>query len=136
MKRPPRASSRKVDTDGEVTMAETKTDVVDQIVDRYGGDRGMLISMLQDVQAELGYLPRPELEELSRRLDIPVAQTYSVATFYPSFRLMPKADHTIELCTGTVCFLKGADKIADAIQREFDLTPGGTSPGDDMEIGC
>lgn len=109
-------------------MAEQETADVVEIVERYSGDRGMLISMMQDIQAECGYLPRDELKELSRRLRVPLAQLYSVATFYASFRLVPRGDHTVSLCMGTVCFLKGAEKISDAIRKEFDLVPGGTSP--------
>jgi NADH:ubiquinone oxidoreductase subunit E len=109
-------------------MAENHADAVAGIVQRYGGDPGMLIPMMQDVQAEWGYLPQAELKELSRRLSVPLARIYGVATFYASFRLMPKGDHTIQLCLGTVCFLKGADKISAAIQKEFELVPGGTSP--------
>jgi NADH-quinone oxidoreductase subunit E len=109
-------------------MAGTEVNAVATIVDRYAGDAGMLIPMMQDMQAEFGYLPQTELKELSGRLGVPLAQIYSVATFYASFRLMPKGDHTIQLCMGTVCFLKGADKISQAIQGEFELVPGGTSP--------
>ena len=109
-------------------MGETEAGAVAGIIERYGGDAGMLIPMMQDVQAEYGYLPQAELKELSGGLQVPLAQIYSVATFYSSFRLMPKGDHTIQLCLGTVCFLKGADKIAEAIRSEFDLVPGGTSP--------
>jgi NADH-quinone oxidoreductase subunit E len=102
--------------------------VVDEIVERYSGDADMLIPMMQDVQAECGYLPRDELKELARALAVPVARVYGIATFYASFRLQPPGDPTIQLCMGTVCFLKGADKISEAIQREFELVPGGTSP--------
>ncbi len=109
-------------------MAESEAGCVAGIVERYAGDPGMLIPMMQDVQAECGYLPQAELKELSGRLSVPLARIYSVATFYSSFRLMPKGDHTIQLCMGTVCFLKGAEKISQALQREFDLVPGGTSP--------
>jgi len=109
-------------------MVETEAGTVAQIIERYGGDAGMLIPMMQDMQAEYGYLPQAELKELSGRLRVPLAQIYSVATFYASFRLMPKGDHTIQLCLGTVCFLKGVDKISEAIRREFELVPGGTSP--------
>ncbi len=109
-------------------MSQTSTETVATIIDRYRGDRGMLIPMMQDIQAELGYLPQPELKELSAGLAVPLSQIYSVATFYASFRLMPKGDHTIQLCMGTVCFLKGANRIAEAIQNEFELVPGGTSP--------
>ena len=109
-------------------MVETNSGTVAGIIQRYDGDADMLIPMMQDMQAEYGYLPRAELKELARRTHVPLAQLYSVATFYASFRLMPKGDHTIQLCMGTVCFLKGADKISEAIQREFELVPGETSP--------
>lgn len=109
-------------------MAEENTANVPGIVDRYGGDPGMLIPMMQDVQATCGYLRQADLKELSGRLVVPLSRIYSVASFYSSFRLMPKGDHTIQLCLGTVCFLKGAAKISEAIQKEFDLAPGGTSP--------
>lgn len=109
-------------------MAETDTASIDEIVDRYGRDPGMLIPMMQDVQAACGYLPRGQLEELSGKLAVPLVRLYSVASFYSSFRLLPRGDHTIQLCMGTVCFLKGAGKISEAIQKEFQLAPGTTSP--------
>jgi len=109
-------------------MAESKGDGVAEIVARYDNDPGMLIPIMQDVQAACGYLPKEELKEISSRLRVPLSRIYSVATFYASFRLMPKGEHTIQLCMGTVCFLKGADKISKAIQKEFELVPGGTSP--------
>ena len=109
-------------------MAQPNATTVADIVRRYAGDAGMLIPMMQDVQAECGYLPQAELTELSGRLRVPLARIYSVATFNSSFRLMPKGEHTIQLCMGTVCFLKGAAKISEVIRREFNLIPGGTSP--------
>lgn len=98
------------------------------IVDRYAADPGMLIPMMQDIQSEHGYLPAEELKQLSGAIHVPLARIYGVATFYASFRLAPKGEHTIQLCLGTVCYLKGAGKIAEAIRREFQLVPGGTSP--------
>jgi len=111
-------------------MADSQTESIqiDEIIQRYQGDRGMLIPMMQDVQAACGYLPQEKLKELSRNLGVPLAQIYSVATFYASFRLMPKGEHTIQLCMGTVCFLKGAGGISEALQEEFQLKPGATSP--------
>jgi len=109
-------------------MAESNPTTVASIAEQYGADPGMLIPMMQDIQAQHGYLPQAELVELSRLLHVPLARIYSVATFYASFRLVPKGEHTIQLCMGTVCFLKGADQISQTLQREFDLVPGGTSP--------
>jgi NADH:ubiquinone oxidoreductase subunit E len=88
----------------------------------------MLIPIMQDIQEEREYLPADVLMELSLRLEVPLSQIYSIATFYAMFRLAPPGEHHITLCMGTVCFLKGAGKVADAIQKEFSVEPGGTSP--------
>lgn len=101
--------------------------LIKTITEHYEKDSGMLIPMLQDIQAEFGYLPADNLRELSDELDLPLMRIYSVATFYSSFRLAPKGQHEITLCMGTVCFLKGADKISQAICNEFGVEPGGTT---------
>jgi NADH-quinone oxidoreductase subunit E len=101
---------------------------VREIIDRYGGEPDMLIPMMQDIQGAEGYLPREHLNVLARELDIPLSRVYGVATFYASFRLQPKGEHTVTLCMGTVCYLKGADQIKEALEEEFQAPPGGTSP--------
>ena len=101
--------------------------LVDSIVERHERDVGMLIPMMQDLQAECGYLPRAHLDCLARSLDLPLMRLYGVATFYSSFRLAPPGEHTITLCTGTACYLRGADRISEAIQKEFSVAPGGTT---------
>lgn len=105
-------------------MAE---ELIEKIVDRYEKDRDMLIPMLQDLQAEMSYLPPEKLKVLAQVLDLPLIRVYGVATFYSSFRLAPKGNHDITLCMGTVCFLKGADKISEALCEEFNVKPGGTT---------
>jgi NADH-quinone oxidoreductase subunit E len=69
--------------------------LIDQIVDRYDGEAGMLIPMMQDLQAECGYLPADQLHYLGKRLDVPLSRLYAVATFYASFRLAPKGAHEV-----------------------------------------
>jgi NADH-quinone oxidoreductase subunit E len=101
--------------------------LIDQIVDRYDGEAGMLIPMMQDLQAECGYLPADQLHYLGKRLDVPLSRLYAVATFYASFRLAPKGAHEVTLCVGTVCYLKGAGKISETICKEFRVDPGGTT---------
>jgi NADH-quinone oxidoreductase subunit E len=107
-------------------MAEDNK-LIEQIVDRYNGDVGMLIPMMQDLQAEFGYLPAEHLRSLGRQLKLPLSRLYAVVTFYASFRLAPKGLHEVTLCMGTVCYLKGAPKICEAISREFQVAPGGTT---------
>jgi len=104
-----------------------ENELVEQIIDRYAADTGMLIPMMQDIQAECGYLPADQLRSLASRLDVPLSRIYAVATFYTSFRLAPKGLHDVTLCMGTVCYLKGAPKICEAISKEFRVEPGGTT---------
>lgn len=102
-------------------------DLIEQIVKRYDGDTGMLIPMMQDLQSECGYLPAEHLRYLSGRLKVPMSRLYAVATFYSSFHLAPMGAHEVTLCMGTVCFLKGAPSISEAVCREFRVEPGGTT---------
>jgi len=108
-------------------MAEDNK-LLEQIVDRYDGEVGMLIPMMQDLQAKYGYLPAEQIRCLGKRLKVPLSRLYAVATFYSSFRLAPKGAHEVTLCMGTVCYLKGAPRISEAICREFRVEPGGTTP--------
>ena len=102
--------------------------LIEDIVSRYEGDTGMLIPMMQDLQAECGYLPADQLRRLAKRLDVPMTRLYALATFYASFRLAPKGLHEVTLCVGTVCHLKGAGEISEMICREFQVEAGGTTP--------
>lgn len=101
--------------------------LIEQIVDRYDGDVGMLIPMMQDLQAECGYLPANNLRCLGKQIKVPVSRLYAVATFYSSFRLAPRGAHEVSLCMGTVCYLKGAGSISEAVCQEFGVEPGGTT---------
>lgn len=100
---------------------------IEVIVSRYEGEKGMLIPMMQDIQKREGYLPAQQLRELSKVMEIPLSRIYQVATFYSSFRLAPKGQHEVTLCMGTVCYLKGANKISEAICEEYKIEPGGTT---------
>jgi len=102
-------------------------ELVAKIIGRYERDSGMLIPMMQDLQAEYGYLPAEQMRELAAELDIPLTRVYGVAMFYSSFRLAPKGAHEVTLCMGTVCYLKGAPRISEAICEEYGIEPGGTT---------
>ncbi len=100
---------------------------IQKIVANYEGDEGMLIPMLQDLQTEYGFLPSKPLRSLSKELHIPLTHLYGVATFYSSFRLTPKGQHEVTICMGTVCYLKGAPRISEAICEEYNIEPGATT---------
>jgi NADH-quinone oxidoreductase subunit E len=100
---------------------------VDRIIDRHGAEPEMLIGMLQDVQAEYNYLPRPALLRIQRKLGIPLTRVYEVATFYRAFSLEPKGDYICQVCLGTACHLRGGPRIVDAFVRELKVEVGQTT---------
>jgi len=108
-------------------MIAEQDKLIDEIVDRYDGEEGMLIPMMQDLQAECGYLPLNQLRRLAAKMDLPLSRLHAVATFYSSFRLAPKGQHEVTLCVGTVCHLKGAGEISEMIRKDFQVEAGGTT---------
>lgn len=107
-------------------------DTVASILDKYNRDRGMLVAILQDTQAEIGYLAREALQEVSTGLEVPLSQVYSVATFFRAFSLKPRGRHSLDVCLGTACHVRGAVGILEAIERDTGITPGETS--DDLRF--
>lgn len=94
---------------------------MESILDNYQRDKGMLVSILQDIQVEYNYLPKEALVELSQALGAPLSQVYSVATFFKAFSLEPRGRHLINVCLGTACHVRGAVRILEAIERELDI---------------
>jgi NADH-quinone oxidoreductase subunit E len=100
---------------------------VKSILDRYQRDPGMLVSVLQDVQAEYNYLPKEALVQVSQGLGIPLTQVYSVASFFKAFSLKPRGRHLINVCLGTACHVRGAVRILEEIEQELGINPGETT---------
>lgn len=100
---------------------------VTAIIDKYDADRGQLISMLQDIQAESHYLPREALIQVSETMGIPLSKVYSVATFFKAFSLKPRGKHLINVCLGTACHVRGASKVLEQIERRLDISRGETT---------
>ena len=97
------------------------------ILDKYQNSEGLMVSILQDIQAEYNYLPKESLAEVSQGIGVPLTQVYSVATFFRSFSLTPRGRHLINVCLGTACHVRGAVRILDTIERELDIKSGGTT---------
>ena len=86
-----------------------------------------LIPILQQVQDVYGYLPQNALEEITRRTRIPLSKIYGVVTFYSQFSLEPRGKHTIKVCTGTACHIKGAPDIKKKITEVLHVHEGETT---------
>lgn len=100
---------------------------VDAIISRYDNNRGQLVSVLQDVQAEFHYLPKDALIRVSERMAVPISQVYQVATFFRAFSLKPRGKHIINCCLGTACHVRGGLKILEKLERSLGIRNGGTT---------
>jgi NADH-quinone oxidoreductase subunit E len=96
-------------------------------IDNWKKRSSFLIEILQDVQTEYHYLPKPVLELISKELNVPLTRIYHIATFFKAFSLEPRGEHIIQVCLGTACHVKGAVKILDSVEREIGIKPGKTT---------
>ncbi len=103
-----------------------------RILKKFGKKRGNLIPILQKVQSKLGYLPREAMLEIAGFLGIPDIDVYSVVTFYNQFRLNPPGRHSIRVCLGTACHMKGGYITLDSWKRRLGIGSGETT--DDREF--
>jgi NADH-quinone oxidoreductase subunit E len=104
------------------------------ILEGTGNKRENLIPILQKIQEELGYLPLHAMVEVARSLNIPEINVYSVATFYNQFRLTPPGKHSIRVCMGTACHVKGGHITLSAWQRRLKIGPGETTPDRQFDL--
>jgi NADH-quinone oxidoreductase subunit E len=91
------------------------------------GADGSLMSVLEEIQARYRYLPREAMILVSDRLGVPLSQVYSVATFYHAFSLEPRGKHTVSVCTGTACHVRGAMQVLDRLETKLNVAPGETT---------
>jgi NADH:ubiquinone oxidoreductase subunit E len=108
-------------------VVDSYTEKVDSLIDSYVDKKEQLISLLQDIQAEFNYLPRDVLIQVSQKLDIPLSQVFSVATFFRAFSLKPRGRHLITVCLGTACHVRGGQRLVDKIERDYGIRPGETT---------
>ncbi len=102
--------------------------LVDLIVDRHQEKRTALISILHEIQDRYKYLPEEALRIVASRLHMDINEIYGVATFYKSFSLIPKGKHSITLCHGTACHVRGGPKILRELRNFLHIEPGQTTP--------
>lgn len=105
---------------------------VDEIIDKHGCDPSMLIQIMLDVQKQNHWLSKPSLMWISERLDIPMTRIMRIATFYTMFSLEPQGRHTVQVCMGTACHVRGAPELLTRTESVLDLQPGET--GQDLKF--
>ncbi len=117
--------------------------VLDEIVEKYKDRPGVLLSTLEAVQEanSLKFLPQKTLAQVAHKLNVPLTQVYSVATFYSFFNLKPQGKHTIVVCRGTACHTKGSRELLNSVGQilgfryQYDETePSYTTPDHEFTI--
>ncbi len=88
---------------------------------------GALLERLHAINAEHGYLPETELRRAAGELGVPLSQLYSTASFYASFSFQPRGRHTIRVCLGTACYIRGGDKLLEKLTAILGIQPGETT---------
>ncbi|MGA7276416.1 MAG: NADH-quinone oxidoreductase subunit NuoE [Desulfocapsaceae bacterium] len=97
------------------------------VLSPYKGRKDALIPILQQVQEEIGYLPDEAMLEIARTTGLPESRVYAVASFYAQFRFTPRGKHTIMVCRGTACHVRGAEKILEETERTLGIVEGETT---------
>ncbi|WP_066684189.1 NADH-quinone oxidoreductase subunit NuoE family protein [Christensenella intestinihominis] len=107
---------------------EQKLEQISNVIDLYGGKRDSLIQILHLAQEIYGYLPLKVQKFISEKMDIPVAEISGVVTFYSFFATKPRGEHTIRVCMGTACYVRGGKKLIERLQDLLGIELGDTTP--------
>ena len=102
----------------------------------FGNAPGELINVLHKCQGHFGYLPEEVQREIARNLHIPVAKVYGVVTFYSFFTMQPKGRHSISVCMGTACYVRGAEGVLEELKKELKIDVGGVTPDGKFSLEC
>jgi NADH-quinone oxidoreductase subunit E len=97
------------------------------LLEKWRGQKGSLIPLLQQTQELFGYLPKDEMKQIAAAAGQSPAEVYGVATFYAQFRFVPNGKHTIKICHGTACHVVGVELLDTTLQNELGIGPGQTT---------
>lgn len=101
--------------------------LADQLLAEHGSSQNSIMRILQEVNARLRYLPRDIIYYLARQIRVPASVLYRIGSFYKAFTFIPRGQHTISVCTGTACHIRGAARLLDELRRELGVDVGGTT---------
>lgn len=114
-------------------MAQIKIEPekIDAIISKWNSDAEFVIEMMQDVQDTYRHLPEQALSRISKATKTDLGRLYHIATFYKAFSLDPRGLHSVQVCMGTACHVRGATRVMDALSRTLEVQPGKTT--EDLE---
>ena len=101
---------------------------LDKIIMKHKGKPGGLIPVLEEAQVALGFLPMSVQKKIAQELNLPLSRVYGVVTFYSFFTMTPRGKHTVRVCLGTACYVRGGKALAETLEKEFGIKEGETTP--------
>jgi NADH:ubiquinone oxidoreductase subunit E len=108
--------------------------LLDVLLAEHQGDSASLIQVLHSAQEIFGYLPRRVQEKIAQTLGMTEAEVEGVVSFYHYFTRVPKGKHTVRVCLGTACYVRGGRKVVDAMQKALGIEVGGTTDNRDFSL--
>jgi NADH-quinone oxidoreductase subunit E len=108
-------------------MSTIETNAIDSAIEKYSGKQDALLSILHEIQKAQGSISEEAAHYVSRKLELPVSQVFSAATFYKAFSLEQRGKHHIRVCTGTSCYLHNSEKIFERLGRELNIAGEGVT---------
>lgn len=116
---------------------DEKAQKLSQVIEKYRANgRKSLMQVLQEAQGIYGYLPLEVQREVSRGLNVSVAEVYGVISFYSFFSLVPKGENEVSVCLGTACYVKGSQAILEKVEQELGIKSGECSKDGKFSINA
>jgi NADH-quinone oxidoreductase subunit E len=104
------------------------------ILEEYRGEKGALIPILQKVQGKLGYISEEAISQIAKYTSISESEIFGVVSFYAQFYFTKRGKHTVKVCLGTACHVRGGERILDELKRELNVEAGGTTKDDKFSL--
>ena len=120
----------------KIELRQDQVDKIHAICDSFGNLDGELINVLHKCQETFGYLPAEVQEVISEKLEMPAAKVYGVVTFYSFFTMIPKGKHPISICTGTACYVRGAETVLNEFKKQLEIEVGETDVNGLFSLSC
>ena len=118
----------------KIKLRENDLQQLREVCKSFNNEAGELINVLHKAQGIFGYLPAEVQEVVAQELNVSVAKVYGVVTFYSFFTMVPRGKYPVSVCTGTACYVRGAEKVLDEFKRILKVPVGETTPDGKFSI--
>lgn len=120
----------------KIELNKCQKDQIAEICAEFKNNPGELINVLHKCQGHFGYLPEEVQREIAKCLNIPVSKVYGVVSFYSFFTMKPKGKHSVSVCLGTACYVRGSEDILEEVKKQLKIEVGGVTDDGKFSLEC